>query len=159
MVRKLGDGEGDDHRSSSVLSGSAANAVVAGAIGGGIHFYGVDQRERRPREVPRPIRVFVNQEDALGELAQCASESANGGFQDSIVLITGTAGVGKTSLAVRWAHANTDLFPDGQLYLNMRGFDSAEAIEPLDAIARILPALGVPANVIPNNLEAACHLP
>jgi tetratricopeptide (TPR) repeat protein len=99
--------------------------------------------------------VFVNHERALDELTQWANVAADEGFQNSIILITGTAGVGKTSLAVRWTHQSRDLFPDGQLYLNMRGFDAAEPIEPLDAIGRLLPALGVPANAVPDDLEAA----
>jgi tetratricopeptide (TPR) repeat protein len=148
-------GRGDDQPVSSVLSGSAANAVVAGAIEGGIHFHDAERHERRPQQVPRPIGFFVNQERALGELAESSIITANGEFKNSIVLITGTAGVGKTSLAVRWAHENSALFPDGQLYLNMRGFDHAEPVAPLDALNRVLPALGVPATAIPDDLDAA----
>lgn len=147
--------QGDDRPVSSVLSGSAANAVLAGAIDGGIHFHDSARQDLRPRQIPRSIRSFVNQERALGELAESSIVTASGEFQDSVVLITGTAGVGKTSLAIRWAHENSALFPDGQLYLNMRGFDPSEPADPLDALTRVLPALGVPASAIPDDLEAA----
>jgi tetratricopeptide (TPR) repeat protein len=148
-------GQGEDRPASSVLSGSAANAVVAGAIDGGIHFHESGRRSRRPWQVPRAISDFVNQERALGEIADAGTITPRGEFRDSLVLVTGTAGVGKTSLAVRWAQVNAGLFPDGQLYINMRGFDSAAPVQPLDALARLLPALDVPAGAIPDDLEAA----
>jgi tetratricopeptide (TPR) repeat protein len=138
-----------------VLSGTAWNAVVAGTIDGGIHFHDTARQARPPRQVPRPIDFFVNQERALAELEDAGTITANGEFRNSVVLISGTAGVGKTSLAVHWAHENSDLFTDGQLYLNMRGFDPAQPISPLDALARLLPALGVPAAAIPDNVEDA----
>jgi tetratricopeptide (TPR) repeat protein len=147
--------QGDGPLVSSVLSGTAANAVVAGAVDGGIHFHDSAQQERRPQQVPRSIGFFVNQQRALGELADSSILTADYEFRNSVVLITGTAGIGKTSLAIHWAHENSALFPDGQLYLNMRGFDPSEPIGPLDALTFMLPALGVPATAIPDDLEAA----
>jgi tetratricopeptide (TPR) repeat protein len=129
--------------------------VVAGAIGGGIHFHDSGQRERRPRQIPLTIGTFVNRAQELEELGQATAVTADDEFENSIVIVTGTAGVGKTSLAVRWSHANTNLFPDGQLYLNMRGFDPAEPVEPIDALANVLASLGVPSGSIPNDLAAA----
>src|SRR5262249_51616448 len=61
-----------------------------------------------------------------------------------ISTISGTAGVGKTALAVHWAHAVADQFPDGQIYLNLRGFGpSAAPLDPADAIRALLAAFGV----------------
>jgi hypothetical protein len=63
--------------------------------------------------------------------------------------------VGKTALAVHWAHQVTEWFPDGQLYVNLRGFDpSGTPVTPADAVRRFLDALGVPAAQIPSSPEA-----
>jgi DNA-binding SARP family transcriptional activator len=66
-----------------------------------------------------------------------------------ISAVSGTAGVGKTALAVRWAHRTADQFPDGQLYVNLRGYDPAGPVTAADALAGFLRALGVPGRDIP----------
>ena len=151
----LPPGQGGAAASHSVLSGTAGNAIVAGAISGDVHFHESAQRNHRPWQVPRTIGTFVNRIADLEKLTQVTRLTAREEFEHSIVLITGTAGVGKTSLAVRWADGKKDLFPDGQLYINLRGFDPAEPIDPIDAVTRFLTALGVPAGGIPNDLDAA----
>jgi len=76
-----------------------------------------------------------------------------------ITSITGTAGVGKTALAVHWAHRVRNRFPDGQLYVNLRGFDaSTTAMNPMDAIRRFLDALGAHAERVPPELDAQAAL-
>jgi tetratricopeptide (TPR) repeat protein len=76
-----------------------------------------------------------------------------------IMMIAGTPGVGKTTLAVRWAHYVADRFPDGQLYVNLRGFDPSDApVPPGEAIRGFLDALGVAAGHIPGTLEAQAGL-
>jgi len=66
-----------------------------------------------------------------------------------ISAIGGTAGVGKTALAVRWAHQIAERFPDGQLYVNLRGYDPLQPVTPGDALGGFLRALGVPGKGIP----------
>jgi predicted ATPase len=74
-------------------------------------------------------------------------------------VLSGTAGVGKTALAVHWAHRVSAQFPDGQLYVNLRGFDPGEtAVEPGDAVRGFLEALGVPAARMPADLAARAGL-
>ena len=66
-----------------------------------------------------------------------------------IAVVSGTPGVGKTALAVRWAHWAQDEFPDGQLYANLRGYDPDQPVTPGEALAGFLQALGVPSFDIP----------
>src|SRR5215468_5901584 len=69
------------------------------------------------------------------------------------------AGVGKTALAVYWAHQAADRFPDGQLYVNLRGFDpSGSVMAPAEAVRRFLDALQVPPERIPADLDAQAAL-
>ncbi|MFD3406584.1 BTAD domain-containing putative transcriptional regulator [Kribbella sp. NPDC058693] len=74
--------------------------------------------------------------------------------REPTVLVTGMAGVGKTTFAVHWAHAIADRFPDGQLYLNLRGFDPARPAMPTEeAFFLVLEALGVPPQEMPKDLD------
>src|SRR5271166_2220823 len=76
-----------------------------------------------------------------------------------IIAITGTAGVGKTALAIRFARQVAKRFPDGQLYTNLRGFDpSGSATSPGDALRHFLDALTVPPQRMPADLEARAAL-
>src|SRR5262249_7021433 len=84
---------------------------------------------------------------------------AEGGGTVVISAIGGTAGVGKTALAVFWARRVADRFPDGQLYVNLRGFDpSGMVMDPAEAVRRFLDALGVPSERIPVDLDAQAAL-
>ena len=77
----------------------------------------------------------------------------------SVALITGTAGVGKTTLAIRFSRQAAPLFPDGQLYVNLRGFDPASPpMQPSTALQWFFDALGVPAVSVPPALEAQSAL-
>ncbi len=76
-----------------------------------------------------------------------------------IAAVSGTAGVGKTALAVHWAHRVAAHFPDGQLYVNLRGFDRCgAALEPGEAVRGFLDAFGVPVARIPAGLPAQVGL-
>jgi tetratricopeptide (TPR) repeat protein len=76
-----------------------------------------------------------------------------------VAVVSGTAGIGKTALAIHWAHRVRAQFPDGQLYVNLRGFDpSGPAMLSDEALRGFLGALGVPADQIPVGLEAQVGL-
>jgi len=88
-----------------------------------------------------------------------ARSGAPGGASPAIAIVTGTAGVGKTTLAIRFARQVASRFPDGQLYLNLRGFDpSGTSTEPDDALRYFFEALGVPPRQVPGSLEAQTGL-
>src|SRR5439155_19531677 len=76
-----------------------------------------------------------------------------------VIAIDGPAGVGKTALAVHWAHEVGHRFPDGQLYLNLRGFDPAAApVTAAEALRRLLESLAVPVEQIPADLDGQAAL-
>jgi tetratricopeptide (TPR) repeat protein len=104
----------------------------------------------KPRELPASVRSFIgrsNELQTLTELLDHADENAAGAVV--ISAIGGTAGVGKTALAVHWAHQVADRFPDGQLYVNLRGYDPDQPMLAAEALARFLRALDGPGQDIP----------
>jgi tetratricopeptide (TPR) repeat protein len=111
-----------------------------------------------PRQLPADVAGFAGRDHALAELTALL----DGGGQASAIVISalsGTAGIGKTALAVHWAHRMTDRFRDGQLYVNLRGFDpSGSAMVPAEALRLFLEALEVPPDSIPTDLPAQVNL-
>jgi DNA-binding SARP family transcriptional activator/Tfp pilus assembly protein PilF len=103
-----------------------------------------------PRELPGTAAHFTGREDELAVLAGLLDRGGEG-TPGTVVIsaIGGTAGVGKTALAVHWAHQVADRFPDGQLYVNLRGYDPGQLVPAADALARFLRTLGVPGQDIP----------
>jgi DNA-binding SARP family transcriptional activator len=113
-----------------------------------------------PRELPAPPRHFTGRAVELAALTRLLDQGGSGGHRTVVIsAIDGTAGVGKTTLALRWAHQVAHSFPDGQLYVNLRGFDPALPPMPAaEAIRLALDALGVPAGRIPASLDAQAGL-
>lgn len=111
---------------------------------------------RVPAQLPRDLNTFTGRKAHLDQLNTLLAEGAG-----TVVIsaIAGTAGIGKTSLAVHWAHLVRDQFPDGQLYLNLRGYDHLRTpLDPAEATSGFLHALGVPAARIPTELDARSAL-
>jgi DNA-binding SARP family transcriptional activator/Tfp pilus assembly protein PilF len=107
-----------------------------------------------PRELPADIPAFTGRSAELAELDRLLVSPA-GDLSSAVVIsaVSGTAGVGKTALAVRWAHRAVSHFPDGQLYVNLRGYDPGQPVLAGHALAGFLRSLGLPGPDIPTELE------
>jgi DNA-binding SARP family transcriptional activator len=102
-----------------------------------------------PRELPAGIRHFTGRGGELRELTGLLDQTTEESPTVVISAIGGTAGVGKTALAVQWAHQVAGRFPDGQLYVNLRGYDPGQPMTAADALAGFLRALGMAGPDIP----------
>jgi tetratricopeptide (TPR) repeat protein/transcriptional regulator with XRE-family HTH domain len=112
-----------------------------------------------PAQLPADLPTFAGRVSHLHHLD--ALLPTGGDAPPPAVVITalaGTAGVGKTALAVHWAHQVRHLFPDGQLYLNLRGFGPGPVLDPGEAVRRFLDALDVPPHRVPADVEAQSAL-
>jgi DNA-binding SARP family transcriptional activator/tetratricopeptide (TPR) repeat protein len=108
--------------------------------------------ERVPAQLPADLYGFAGREDELARLDGILAETGR-----QITALSGTAGVGKTVLAVHWAHRVAPRFPDGQLYVNLRGFGPAGAVlSPGEAVRGFLDALGVAR--VPGDVDAQAAL-
>jgi tetratricopeptide (TPR) repeat protein/DNA-binding XRE family transcriptional regulator len=164
-VRRLADalelrGEVREEFMASVGSRPARRAATAAPACGGEPSPGPGASLPVPRQLPSAVRHFTGRKAELDFLA-CLLDA--GGARDGgtvvISAIGGTAGVGKTALAIHWAHQVADRFPDGQLYVNLRGFDpSGSPVAPAEAIRGFLDALAVPPERIPPGADAQASL-
>src|ERR1022692_703242 len=102
-----------------------------------------------PRQLPGPVRQFVGRDSEIAALTGLLDSAGSGPAALVIPAIGGTAGVGKTALAIHWAQRVAGHFPDGQLYVNLRGYAPDEPVSASDALAGFLRALGVPGQDIP----------
>lgn len=102
-----------------------------------------------PRQLPAPPAPFTGRQRELDML----------GTDTTVLTISGTGGIGKTWLALRWAHENIARFPDGQLFVNLRGFDpSGQPMGPRAAVRGFLGALGVAPAELPTEWDAQVGL-
>jgi len=109
-----------------------------------------------PAQVPPEAAGFAGRAAELHQLHAMLPADAS---EPPVVVVTGTAGVGKTTLAVRFARQAASRFPDGQLYVNLRGFDPSGApTEPGTALQAFFDALGVPPRQVPATLDAQTGL-
>jgi NB-ARC domain len=114
-----------------------------------------------PAQLPPAVPAFIGRDAELASLDALLHPKAAAAGPATVVIaaLSGTAGVGKSALAVHWAHRAAAQFPDGQLYVNLRGFDpDGAAMEPSEALRGFLDALGAPATRIPESLSAQAGL-
>lgn len=112
-----------------------------------------------PWQVPSPAWQLVGRTAELPELTTLARGVTAVGGPAAICAITGAAGIGKTALVLSWARQVTDLFPNGQLYADLRGFDLGHApVPPAEVIGGFLVALGTPPQLVPGGLDARAAL-
>lgn len=104
-----------------------------------------------PAELPATVSGFTGRGEQLDRLDRLLDHTS-----DALVLavISGMAGVGKTALAAHWGHRVAERFPDGQVFVDLGGFGAGRPVTAREALGRLLPSLGVPAERMPTELDA-----
>ncbi|MDA1359868.1 tetratricopeptide repeat protein [Glycomyces luteolus] len=97
-----------------------------------------------PRQLPPAPHAFTGRERELRLIGEHTREAS-----PRAVVVAGSAGIGKTALVLHWAHRALDDYPDGQLYVDLRGFSGADPLAPSPVLQRFLTALGTDADEIP----------
>ncbi|WP_405724493.1 tetratricopeptide repeat protein [Streptomyces sp. NBC_00028] len=139
-------------RDAPVLPARSAAALVEGVAEAALY-------HTVPAQLPLRTAAFTGRNTELAFLDNLLTATTEPSAAAVVAVVWGTAGVGKTALAVHWAHGVTDRFPDGQLYVNLRGFDpSGAAVTPDRAVRGFLEAMGIPAEGIPVDFEARVGL-
>ncbi len=116
-------------------------------------------RSTVPMQLPGDVSAFTGRAAQLAYLDAVLAETSHQPNAVLICALSGTAGVGKTALAIHWAHRVRDQYPDGQLFIDLHGYTQGmEPIEPTEALERMLRALGVPGKEIPAGLDERAAL-
>lgn len=148
LHRRILNGEEDPVQATPVMSGAVSRQPDA-----------APGPPPPPQNLPGDVAGFAGrlaEVDHLDSLLRAAGTTPSG--PPVVVVISGTAGVGKTALAVHWANRVTDQFPDGQLYLDLRGSATQPPMRALEALTTLLQSLGVAGSQIPNDTESTAAL-
>jgi DNA-binding SARP family transcriptional activator len=111
-----------------------------------------------PRQLPAAPRWFTGRGQEVGALDKALGETGQSDGATAVCAISGCGGVGKTSLALHWAHRRADRFPDGQLHVDLRGFGSGQPVPPSVALRVLLDALGADPAALPEDEQALTGL-
>lgn len=135
----------------SILRGNLAQSSVPVTEAADVAPSTADRDQVVPAQLPADVAGFIGRDLELSVLEEHLTAAGTG--EMVISAIAGTAGVGKTALAVRFAHQVRERFPDGQLHINLRGYDHGQPVAPGNALAAFLRALGVSGPAIPAEVE------
>ncbi|MFG3685506.1 BTAD domain-containing putative transcriptional regulator [Micromonospora sp. NPDC047740] len=133
----VGPGRALQRLYASVLSGHSATADLAGP-------------PDVPRQLPNAIAGFVGRSPELRQLEALIDRSDR---QPAVAALTGMGGIGKTALAAHFARRAADAFPDGQLWIDLRGYDARPALTPTQALTILLRSLGEQSSQMPTDLD------
>jgi DNA-binding SARP family transcriptional activator/tetratricopeptide (TPR) repeat protein len=106
-----------------------------------------------PLQLPTDIADFVGRDAHVRGLDELTDPAGARGKAVPIAVLSGPPGVGKTALAIHAAHRLAPRFPDGQLYIDLRGYSTNAPVSATDALTRLLRALGTPPDRIPLDLD------
>ncbi|WP_051766513.1 ATP-binding protein [Saccharothrix syringae] len=140
--------------------------VQAGAVHGDVHLHAPSSPAPAvPRQLPAAPGMFAGRTAELAVLDRALADAPGGrdraaaGAAVVISAIGGAGGIGKTWLAVAWAHRRLERFPDGQLFVDLRGFSPTDnPVDPAVAVRGFLDALGVVPDRVPTDLDAQAAL-
>ncbi|WP_352231557.1 tetratricopeptide repeat protein [Actinokineospora sp. NBRC 105648] len=134
-----------------MYGGIAGSVLQAGVLQGDVHVHG-RSGHAKPWQLPRVGQVFVGRRGVLAELDRAVGDGR-------VVGVWGPGGIGKTWAVVKWAQERKELFPDGQLFVDLRGFSpNGDAVSTAAALRGFLDALGVAADRIPAGVDAQAAL-
>jgi transcriptional regulator with XRE-family HTH domain/tetratricopeptide (TPR) repeat protein len=151
----------DNHRRSGLRLVSAQEAGFPPAASEDSTARGLGKPAAVPQQLPGAVPCFSGRAAEVALLDEWLKRAAGGGTERAaaISVISGVAGIGKTALAVYWAHRVADQFPDGQLYVNLRGYDTGgQPADAAEVVRGFLLALGVAPEQIPSSLDGQTAL-
>jgi tetratricopeptide (TPR) repeat protein len=140
------------------VAASTGSVVQAGGVRGDLHVHPSPPAGAAlpvPRQLPGDASHFTGRAVCVRWLDDRFAAAGSG---ERVVVIAGSPGVGKTTTAVRWAHARRDVFPDGDVYVDLHGHDRGAAVPLEQVLERILRALGVGAEDMPADLDSQTAL-
>lgn len=111
-----------------------------------VHLAPAPEAEAPPRQLPLDVPGFTGRRDVLDRLDALIADA---GPAPVIIALSGMPGIGKTALAVHWAHLMADHFPDGQLFIDLRGYTKRGPLSPRKALGQALRTLRVPSSRLP----------
>ena len=139
------------------VAGAVETSIQAGTVHGGVHVHHAPAQEPAvplPRQLPARPAHFTARTRELAELDAVLVADA----EAQLIVLSGAGGVGKTALALHWAHQARDRFRDGQLYVDLGGFGDGDPMDPREALGLFLRSLGVPAQRVPVDLAEQVSL-